>query len=91
MTKRFDVKFSSFTYASSLALLVMFTARSEVHNVLFLALSVTVFFVQTYEISLESLIRFPPNSHRKRVWSLAQTSLNVKLKGQGHQRKIPPR
>ena len=37
-----------------------------------------------YEISRESLNGFVPNSHRC-VWSLVWTSLNVKVKGQGHQ------
>ena len=27
---------------------------------------------------------FATNSHGRRVWSLARTSLNVKVKGQGH-------
>jgi len=35
------------------------------------------------QISREPLNGFVPNSHGRRVWSLAQTSLNVK--GQGHQ------
>jgi len=50
--------------------------------VLFLALSVTFLFV--YEISWELLNGFAPNSHGRRDWSLARTSLNVKVKGQGH-------
>jgi len=49
----------------------------------FLALSVTLLFM--YEISWEPLNRFAPNSHGRHVWSLARTSLNVKVKGQGHQ------
>ena len=52
--------------------------RSELHNVLFLALSVTFLFV--HEISRETLHCFAPNSHRTRDWSLAQASLNVKAK-----------
>jgi len=36
-----------------------------------------------YEISRELLKGFAPNSHGRRVWSLAWTSLNVKVKGQG--------
>jgi len=28
---------------------------------------------------------FAPNSKRRRIWSLARTSFNVKVKGQGHQ------
>jgi len=38
-----------------------------------------------YEISPGTLNRFAPNSHGRRVWSLAWTSLKVKVKGQGHQ------
>jgi len=60
----------------------LITACSNLHQVLFLALSVTLVFV--YEVSREPLNRCAPNSQRKRVWSLAQTSLNVKVKGQGH-------
>jgi len=37
-----------------------------------------------YEISLERLNAFVLNSWQRRVWSLAQTSLNVKVKGQGN-------
>jgi len=33
----------------------------------------------------EPLNGFAPNSQRRRVWSLAWTSLKVKVKGQGHQ------
>ena len=38
-----------------------------------------------HEISREPLNGFAPNSHGRRVWSLAAMSLNVKVKGQGHQ------
>jgi len=38
-----------------------------------------------YEISREPLNRFAPNSHGRRVWSLARTILKVKVKGQGDQ------
>ena len=48
-----------------------------------MALSVTLLFV--YEIPWELLNGFAPNSHGRRVWSFAQTSLNVKFRGQGHQ------
>ena len=58
------------------------TASSELRKVLFLALSVTCF---VYEISRESLNGFVPNSHGRRVWSFAQTSLNVKVKDQDYQ------
>jgi len=37
------------------------------------------------QISLEPLNGFMPNSQRSRAWSLARTSLNVNVKGQGHQ------
>jgi len=39
------------------------------------------------QISREWLNTFVPNSQCRRVWSLAQTSLNVKVKGQSHQRQ----
>jgi len=42
-------------------------------------------FLFVYEISLEPLNGFAPNSQGRRVWSLAWASLNVKVKGQGHQ------
>ena len=60
------------------------TARNELRKVLFLALSVTFLFI--YEIYREPLNGFTPNSHERRVWSLAWMSLNVKVKvkGQGH-------
>jgi len=50
-------------------------------KVLFLALSVWFLFV--YEISREPQNGFAPNSHERRVWSLARMSLKVKVKGQG--------
>ena len=52
--------------------------------VLFLAPSVCALLFE-YEISPELLNGFVPNSHRRRVWSLALTSLKVKVKGKGHQ------
>jgi len=64
-------------------LLAVFTTRSELRKVPFLALSVTFLFV--HEISREPRNGFAPNSQGRRVWSLARTSLNVKVKGQGHQ------
>jgi len=71
-------------YVSSCSLLVykncrllLITACSELHKVLFLALSVTFLFV--YEISPELLNGFAPNSHGRRVWSLTQTCLKVKV------------
>ena len=42
-------------------------------------------FLLVYEMSLEPLSGFAPNSHGRRVWCLDRTSLNVKVKGQGHQ------
>jgi len=41
-------------------------------------------FLFVYEISRQQLNGFA-STHRRRVWSLAWTSLKVKLKGQGHQ------
>ena len=77
------------TYVPVCFVCTLFTACSELCKFLFLALSVTFLFV--YEISLELLNGFAPNSHEKRVWlwSLARTSLNVNIKGQGHQDKFP--
>jgi len=42
-------------------------------------------FAIVYKISREPLNGYVPNSQGKRVWFLAQTSLKVKVKGQGHQ------
>ena len=53
--------------------LPLITACSELCKVLFLALSVTFLFV--CQISLEPLNGFAPNSHGRRVWSLARRSL----------------
>jgi len=64
-------------------LINIFTAHSELRNVLFFLRRQSVFFV--YEISLEPLSGFAPNSHRRRVWSLARTSLKFKVKCQDHQ------
>jgi len=53
-----------------------------------LALSVTFLFVCFLfvpQISREPLNGFARNSQGRRVWSLARMSLNVKVKGQGHQ------
>ena len=49
----------------------------------FVAISLWFFCLFVYEISLEPLNGFVPNSHGRRVWSLARTRL--KVKGQGHQ------
>ena len=58
----------------------IFAARSQLHKVLVLAMSVT--FLLVYEISLESLNGFALNPQEIRVWSLARTGLKVKVKGQ---------
>jgi len=58
-------------------LVALIMARSELRKVLFMALSVTFLFV--YKISWEPLNGFAPNSHRRCVWCLARTSLNVKV------------
>jgi len=49
---------------------------------LFLTVSL---WVVVYEISLEPLNGFAPDSHRRHVWSLTRTSFKGKVKGQGHQ------
>jgi len=41
--------------------------------------------VVVVKISREPLNGFAPNSQGRRVWSLTRMSLNVKVKGQGHQ------
>ena len=65
---------------------VSVTAPSELRKVLFLAPSVCgVLFA--YKISREPLNGFAPNSHGRRVWSLARTSLKVKVKSQSYQEK----
>ena len=58
---------------------IQWTAEGSV----FFTLSVTFLFV--HEISPEPLNGFAPNSQGRRIWLLARTSLNVKVKGQGHQ------
>ena len=63
------------------------TARSLLRKVLFLAPSVCGFLF-VYEISWELLNRFVPNSHGRRVWSFAQTTLKVKGQGQQGQKRI---
>jgi len=56
-------------------------------KVLFLALWLVcfLFFLFVNQISPEPLNGFAPNSHGRRVWSLARTSLNVKVKLQCNQ------
>ena len=44
--------------------------------------SVCVFFLFVYEISLQPLNGFVPNSHRSRVSTLAWTTLKVDVKGE---------
>ena len=60
---------------------VIATTRSDLREALFLAPSVGDFLF-LYEIVRESLNGFAPNSHGRRVWFLAWTSLKVKVKGQ---------
>jgi len=56
----------------------VFTARSELRKgSVFGAVNLCFLFV--YEISREPLNGFAPNSHGRRVWSLARTSLKVKV------------
>jgi len=57
-------------------------------KILFLApflIFLFVFFLCVPQISPESLNGFSPNLKGRRAWSLAQMSLNVEVKGQGHQ------
>ena len=65
---------------------ILVTARSErqwtAEGSVFGAVSLCVF---VYEISRGPLNGFAPHSHRRRVLSLAGTSLKVKVSGQGHQ------
>jgi len=49
--------------------------------------AISLCFLFVYEISLEQLTRFVPNSNGRRVWSLTRTHLKVKVKGQGHNRQ----
>jgi len=58
----------------------VFSSRSELRKVLFLALSVTFLFV--YEIFREPLNGFATNSYGRRAWSIARTTLKFKVKGQ---------
>jgi len=64
-----------------LNLALVFSACSELCEVLFLALSVT--FLVVYEISQELLNGFAPNSHGRYIWFLAWTSLKVKVNFDG--------
>ena len=64
-------------------ILVIITICSEFQKVLFLVPPVCGFLF-VHEISQEPQNGFAPNSHGRSVWSLAQTSLKVKVKGQGH-------
>jgi len=54
-------------------------------NCIGLCLALSATFLFAYQIPWELLNGFAPNSHGRCVWSFAQTSLNVKFKGQGHQ------
>jgi len=69
----------------ALAISRIFTACSELQQVLFLTPPVCGSFLFVYEISPEPLNVSARNSHGRRVWCLARTSLKVKVKGQGHQ------
>ena len=60
---------------------VVITARSELRKVLFLAPSVCGFLF-VHEISRKPMNGFAPNSHGRRIWSLARKSLKVKVKDQ---------
>jgi len=59
---------------------IIFTTLGELRKVLFLTPSVCRF-LSVYEISGEPLNGFAPNSHRRRVCSLARMSLKVKVTG----------
>jgi len=66
------------------AVVAIFTARSELQRFCFWRRQ-SVGFLFVHEISREPLNGFAPNSHRIRVlrtWSLARTSLKVKVKDQ---------
>ena len=56
----------------------LLTAVSKLWKGLFLVLSVCGFLF-VYEISCEPLNEFAPNSHGRRIWSIARTSLKVKV------------
>jgi len=47
--------------------------------------AVSLWFFCVYEISRELLNGFAPNLRGRHAWSLAQTSLKVKVNGQGRQ------
>ena len=58
----------------------VFTASSELRKVLLLALfGAACDFLFVYEISREPLNGFAPNSKGRCVWSVARTSLKVKV------------
>jgi len=63
---------------------ILFTARSELWNWFCLLAPSVGGFLFVYEIARKPLNGFVPNSHGRRVWSLARTSLTVKVKGQGY-------
>jgi len=65
---------------------VFFTTRSELQKVLFWSHQSVIFLVcMKYVGNCWTDLLFAPNSEGTRVWSLAQMSLKVKVKGQGHQ------
>jgi len=59
------------------------TPRRELREVLFFG-AVCYRFWLVNQISREPLNGFAPNSPARRLWSLARTTLKVKVKGQGH-------
>jgi len=65
-------------YCSDVRLCQFVTAHSELRMVLFLAPSICGFLF-LYEISREPLNGFALNSHGRRVWFLAWTSLKVQV------------
>jgi len=70
----------------SVFMVAIIVACSQLRKVLFLVPSVCVFCLCVKYLG-ETLNGFAPNSHGRRVWSLARMSLKVmiKVKGQGHQ------
>jgi len=66
--------------------------HATAYGSVFSAVCDSVFCLFVNQISQEPLNGFVPNSRGKRVWSLARTSLNVRVKGQGYPRtkNVPP-
>jgi len=76
--------FTSVLSSQEINLKIIIAAVRELWKVLFLVPSVCVF-LYVYEICQEPPKGFAPNSHGRHVWPLAQTSLKVGVKNQGHQ------